>query len=159
MSYHSFSLVPGLSDDFFSDRFKQIDNMFSRLTGEKPIADIPSYDLIQNNDIDYQLIINVAGYKEDNLDIVLKNGHLTITGKYEDTINKKEFSKWLHQGIKHNNFSLIFKLDNSIKIKKAEIELGLLTIKFQMEMPEADKPKKIKICKKNEQQNIIQTQD
>jgi len=155
MSYHSFSLVPSLSDDFLSDRFKQIDNMFSRLTGEKPISDIPNYDLIQNNDIHYQLKINVAGYKEENLDVIIQNGQLTITGKYEDIINKKERFKVLHQGIKKNNFSLIFNLDNRIIIKKAEIELGLLTIDFEFEIPEKEKPQKIKICKKNENNHIL----
>lgn len=145
MSYHSFSLVPGLYDDMFSDRFKQIDNMFSRLTGEKPISDIPSYDLIQKNENNYQLIINTAGYKEENLDILVHNNKLTITGKYKENINNKENYKWLHKGIKKNNFSLSFNLDNRIKVKQAKIVLGLLTLDFEYEIPEQEKPRKVEI--------------
>lgn len=145
MSYHSFSLVPGLYDDMFSDRFKQIDNMFSRLTGEKPISDIPSYDLIQKNENNYQLIINTAGYKEENLDILVHNNKLTITGKYKENINNKENYKWLHKGIKKNNFSLSFNLDNRIKVKQAKIILGLLTLDFEYEIPEQEKPRKVEI--------------
>lgn len=150
MSYHSFSLVPGLYDDMFSDRFKQIDNMFSRLTGEQPISDIPSYDLIQKSDTDYQLTINTAGYEEKNLDILVHNNKLTITGKYQKQVDEnKENYKWLHKGIKKNNFSLSFNLDNRIKVKKAEIVLGLLTLDFEYEIPEQEKPRKIEIMSEN----------
>jgi len=146
MSYHSFSLVPGLYDDMFSDRFKQIDNMFSRLTGEKPISDIPNYDLIQKNETNYELIVNTAGYEEEDLDILVHNNKLTITGKYQKKINNgKENYKWLHRGIKRNNFSLSFNLDNRIRVKTAKIILGLLTLNFEYEIPEQEKPKKIKI--------------
>jgi molecular chaperone IbpA len=126
------------------------------LTGEKPISDLPHYDLIQNSDNHYQLIINVAGYQEENLAVTVQNGQLTITGKYENSIDKKEFTKWLHKGIKKNNFSLSFNLDNRITIKQAEIALGLLTIHFEFDIPEDEKPKKIKICKKNEYNYIAQ---
>ncbi|MCW5196847.1 Hsp20 family protein [Buchnera aphidicola (Pemphigus obesinymphae)] len=145
MSYRSFSLVPGLYDDMFSDRFKQIDNMFSRLTGEKPISDIPSYDLIQKNENNYQLIIDTAGYKEENLDILVHNNKLTITGKYKENTDNKENYKWLHKGIKKNNFSLSFNLDNRIKVKQAKIILGLLTLDFEYEIPEQEKPRKVEI--------------
>lgn len=146
MSYHSFSLVPGLYDDMFSDRFKQIDNMFSRLTGEKPISDTPNYDLIQKNETNYQLTIDTVGYEEEDLDILVHNNKLTITGKYRKKINDgKENYKWLHKGIKRNNFSLSFNLDNRIKVKTAKMILGLLTLDFEYEVPEQEKPKKIKI--------------
>jgi molecular chaperone IbpA len=146
MSYHSFSLVPGLYEDMFSNRFKQIDNMFSRLTGEKPISDIPNYDLIQKNETNYQLTIDTAGYKEEDLDILVHNNKLTITGKYQKKINDgKENYKWLHKGIKRNNFSLSFNLDNRIKVKTAKMILGLLTLDFEYEILEQEKPKKIKI--------------
>ncbi|CAL4326025.1 Hsp20 family protein [Buchnera aphidicola] len=145
MSYHSFSLVPGLYEDMFSDRFKQIDNMFSRLTGEKPISDIPSYDLIQKNENNYQLIINTAGYKEEDLDILVHNNKLTITGKYKENIDNKDNYKWLHKGIKRNSFSLSFNLDNRIKVKQAKIVLGLLTLDFEYEIPEQEKPRKVEI--------------
>ncbi|CAL4044159.1 Hsp20 family protein [Buchnera aphidicola] len=146
MSYHSFSLIPAAYDEIFSDRFKQIDNMFSRLTGEKPISDVPDYDLIQKNETNYQLKINTAGYEEKNLDILVHNNKLTITGKYQKSIDDKEISyKWLHKGIKKNNFSLSFNLDNRVRVKKAEIVLGLLTLDFEYEIPEQEKPKKINI--------------
>ncbi|WP_343192406.1 Hsp20 family protein (plasmid) [Buchnera aphidicola (Formosaphis micheliae)] len=146
MSYHSFSLVPGLYDDIFSDRFKQIDNMFSRLTGEKPISDIPNYDLIQNNESNYQLIINVAGYEEKDLDILVHNNKLTVTGKNENKIhNETEHYKYLHKGLNRNNFSLSFNLHNKIKVKNAQITLGLLKIIFEYEIPDIEKPKKIVI--------------
>nr|WP_325063697.1 Hsp20 family protein [Buchnera aphidicola] len=128
----------------FSDRFKQIDNMFSRLTGEKPISDLPSYDLIQKNENNYQLIINTAGYKEEDLDILVHNNKLTVTGKYKENINNKDNYNGCIKGLK-KYFSLSFNLDNRIKVKQAKIILGLLTLDFEYEIPEQEKPRKVEI--------------
>lgn len=155
MSDHSFSLVPGLSDNFISDRFKQIDNMFSRLTGEKNITDMPRYDLIQDDNQNYRLIVNVAGYTIDNLDVKLHNDKLTITGQKNSSVNKTKKIKWLHQGIQKNNFSLSFNLEHTIKIKTAEIDLGLLTIQFTCEIPDEVKPKTIDIISKDQRSHAL----
>ncbi|CAK8741749.1 hypothetical protein SODG_005067 [Sodalis praecaptivus] len=38
MAYRSFSLMPILSNSLLTDRFTQMDNLFSRLTGESPVG-------------------------------------------------------------------------------------------------------------------------
>ncbi|QCI20698.1 Hsp20 family protein [Buchnera aphidicola (Brachycaudus cardui)] len=157
MSYRSLSFVPNFNDhDIFSNRFNQIDKMFSTLTGEKPISDTPAYNLYQINEVEYELTLNIPGYEEKELDISVHNNQLSIQGRKENQKEQhnKETSKWLHKGIIFNNFSLNFNLDHKVKVKKAELSLGLLKLYFECHIPEEEKPKKISINIPNDTKKI-----
>ncbi|ADP67546.1 Hsp20 family protein [Buchnera aphidicola] len=154
MSYRSLSFIPNFNDhNVFSNRFNQIDKMFSTLTGEKPISDTPTYNLCQINEIEYQLTLSIPGYQEKELDISVHNNQLSIQGKKENS-DTQEYNKWLHKGIVFNNFSLNFNLDHKIKVKKAELSLGLLKLDFECNIPEEEKPKKISINVPNDTKKI-----
>ncbi|ANZ22755.1 heat-shock protein [Buchnera aphidicola (Diuraphis noxia)] len=158
MSYRSVSFIPNFNDhDIFSNRFNQIDKMFSTLTGEKPISDTPAYNICQINEVEYELILSIPGYEEKELDISVHNNQLSIRGKkeHQETHDKKnEIKKWLHKGIIFNNFSVSFNLDHKIQVKKAELYLGLLKLTFSCNIPETEKPKKISINIPNETKKI-----
>ncbi len=77
-----FSLFPTLSDNLLSNRFDQIDRLFSQLTGSKPIASpVQTYNLKQIDDNHYELTVSVPGYQEDDLSVSLKSSRLLIEGK------------------------------------------------------------------------------
>lgn len=150
MNYRSFSLIPALSNRLLSDRFTQMDNLFSRLTGEKPVAETADYNLLQKNKNHYELTVSVPGYTQSDLDISVLNNQLTINGKKEknesvDCNNDQNNNKWLHKGILKKGFSLNFNLEHKINIQQANLDKGLLIIHFSYEIPEEEKPKKIKI--------------
>ncbi|QCI19088.1 Hsp20 family protein [Buchnera aphidicola] len=147
MSYRSFSFLPNIHhNSVFSNRFNQIDKMFSTLTGEKPLSDTPLYNLIQINEKKYKLTLNVSGYEEKELDISIHNNQLIIQGKKEkhNQENEKKY-KYLHKDIIFNNFSLSFNFDHKIQVNKANLFLGLLELNFECKIPDEEKPKKIYI--------------
>lgn len=160
MSYRSFSLIPELSSNLLSDRFTQIDSLFSRLTGEKPLVDTSAYNLLQKDKEHYELIVSVPGYQQDELDVSVFNNQLTIKGMHDveqnETSDEKDSIKWLHKGIKKNAFSLRFNLDHRIKIQSANLAQGLLTLEFTYDIPEEEKPQKIKIGQKPEAARVIE---
>ncbi|WP_199732484.1 Hsp20 family protein [Candidatus Pantoea edessiphila] len=166
MAYRSFSLVPGFNDSLFSDRFTQMDNLFSRLTGEKPIMDTPSYNLLQKDKENYELTISVPGYSQSELDVSVLNNQLTIIGKPSsasvscedvDSSKKKDISvKWLHQGIKKVGFSLSFNLEHRININHSSLCSGLLVLRFIYDIPEREKPQKISIGVRNDSSRVIE---
>ncbi|VFP88922.1 Hsp20 family protein [Candidatus Erwinia haradaeae] len=149
MAYRSFSLIPTWNNNLLSDRFTQIDNLFSRLTGEAPVSDTPAYDLFQKNKEHYEMIVSVPGYTQDELDISVLNNHFTLRGnpKNEDTESseEKESISYLHKGIQKKGFSLSFSLEHRIMIYQAKLDNGLLTLQFTYDIPEQEKPKKISI--------------
>ncbi|MXP51476.1 Hsp20 family protein [Pantoea sp. SoEX] len=165
MAYRSFSLIPGFNDNLFSDRFTQMDNLFSRLTGEKPIMDTPAYNLLQKDKDNYELTVSVPGYSQSELDVSVLNNQLTITGKSsnsgsescDSTIKDKDKSfKWLHQGIKKRDFSLSFNLEYRIKINHSALCCGLLVLRFVYDIPEREKPQKISIGVHGDSNRVIE---
>lgn len=159
MAYRSFSLIPTLSNSLLTDRFTQMDTLFSRLTGEKPLSDTPSYNLIKNGE-KHELTISVPGYAQNELDVSVLNNQLTVRGtpnveKTEETI-EKEGIKWLHQGIRKGEFSLSFTLEHRIVIQQANIDNGLLTLHFIYDIPEKEKPQLISISVKNKSDRVIE---
>ncbi|AWK15114.1 Hsp20 family protein [Candidatus Fukatsuia symbiotica] len=149
MAYRSFSLIPALSNHLLSDRFTQMDNLFSRLTGERPIADTPAYNLLKKDKAHYEMTVSVPCYTQDELDISVLNNQLTISGKPKveetDANEEKDGIKWLHQGIRKSEFSLSFSLEHRITIQQASLDKGLLTLQFTYDIPEQEKPQKIAI--------------
>ena len=85
-----FSLFPTLSDNLLSNRFDQIDRLFSQLTGSKPIASpVQTYNLKQIDDNHYELTVSVPGYQENDLTVSLKGSRLLIEGKKKKKNQKK----------------------------------------------------------------------
>ncbi|RCL03968.1 MAG: molecular chaperone IbpA [Candidatus Tokpelaia sp. JSC189] len=160
MAYHSFSLIPMVGDNTLADRFTNMDRLFSRLTGEKPLSDIPAYNLVQKDKDHYELTVSVPGYAENELDISMLNNQLSITGKREDekneTSDEENTIRWLHRGIIKNAFSLSFNLEHRIKIQSANLNKGLLTLKFIYDIPEQEKPQRITLNQKGKDDKIIE---
>ena len=83
-----------------------------------------------------------AGLVEDDLDIQVEKGVLTVAG------GKREHSEgitYLHQGIAQRAFRLSFRLDDHIEVQGARLSNGLLSIDLLRVVPEAAKPKRIAI--------------
>ncbi|MFP3028824.1 MAG: Hsp20 family protein [Arsenophonus sp.] len=161
MAYRSFSLIPAFSNHILSDRFAQIDNLFSRLTGENTLADTPAYNLLKKDKEHYEMTVSTPGYTQDELDISLLNNQLTISGnpKIQEqcgTAEEKDGIKWLHHGIKKSEFSLSFRLEHRITIHEAKLDKGLLTLQFTYDLPEQEKPQKITIGDQNQSSRVLE---
>ncbi|ADD79950.1 heat shock protein (plasmid) [Candidatus Riesia pediculicola USDA] len=141
--------MPILGEDLLSDRFTQMDKLFSRITGAKPLSEFPSYDLKQKGKDRFELIVSVPGYRKEELDISLLQDKLMIKGTVISSTSseeeKKHSFKWLHRGIERKNFSISFDLDHKVQINQSVLKDGLLKLDFSYEIPEKEKPKKISI--------------
>ncbi|WP_353242426.1 Hsp20 family protein [Providencia sp.] len=144
----SFSLFPALSDNLLSNRFDQIDRLFSQLTGNRPLTLEHPYNLKQIDDTHYQLTVSVPGYKEDDLTVSMKGGKLCIQGEQSTELNN-DSEKWIHKGITQNKFSLEFNLGKNVKIESAELSGGLLALDIEYEIPEEEKAQVIAIENKD----------
>ncbi|HFF1652976.1 MULTISPECIES: Hsp20 family protein [Providencia] len=144
----SFSLFPTLSDNLLSNRFDQIDRLFSQLTGNRPLTSEHPYNLKQIDDTHYQLTVSVPGYKEDDLTVSMKGGKLCIQGEQSTELNN-DSEKWIHKGITQNTFSLEFNLGKNVKIESAELSGGLLALDIEYEIPEEEKTQVIAIENKD----------
>jgi len=122
----------GFNDDFFSDFFVKTHNTY------------PPYNVKEKDDKGL-IELAVAGFKEKDLKIEVKDNLLSIYGCKE--IDDKDISKLysIHRGIANRNFTRKFKLHEYIVINGAKLEDGMLKIAYHREVPESEKPKVIKI--------------
>lgn len=102
----------------------------------------PPYNIIRNGENSYAIELAVAGFRENELEIVVKENELTITGTPERETNTESF---LHRGISSRSFTRAFTLGEHVYVKNAVVENGLLVISLEREIPEESKPRKIPV--------------
>jgi len=102
----------------------------------------PPYNIVQVNDDEYMISLAVAGFGMDNLEITKDKNILRVEGtspKGDEDVN------YLHKGIGGRNFRREFTLADHVEVVNANLELGMLNIYLQREVPEELQPKTIKI--------------
>ena len=120
------------------------DDIFSTLQRASiPQSNYPPYDILKEDD-KYIIRIAIAGFKKSEVDIELDNNTLTVSVCREDKtgIQKAEF---LHKGISSKEFYKSFALAEHVEVKKATMSDGILRIMLEKNIPDSEKPKKIKI--------------
>ena len=127
--------------------FDQLTSLIDTATrNEKQTSSIP-YNIESFEDNKYRITLAVAGFKDAELNIESKNKALTVKGTKETT--EKAASKFVHQGLKVQDFEKSFQLGDHVKVLAANIENGLLLIDLEREIPEALKPRQIQIGKED----------
>ena len=84
----------------------------------------------------------VAGFTRNELNIEVKQNHLTISAKKVADKNARQF---LHQGIAARNFERRFQLADYVRVENANLENGLLHVDLVREVPDIMKPRNIEI--------------
>jgi HSP20 family molecular chaperone IbpA len=80
-----------------------------------------------------RITLAVAGFRQDELEVSVEDGGLTIRGKQSDEAAKD----YLHRGIAARQFKRTFALANGVEVRKAELHNGLLAI--ELERPRKEK--------------------
>lgn len=104
----------------------------------------PPYNIAKLSEDDYEITMAVAGFKLSDLNVVVEQNTLTVSGAQgeKDDADGKTF---LHRGIANRSFERKFSIADHVKVVSASLTDGLLTLKLVREIPEASKPKKIAI--------------
>lgn len=124
--------------------FDRLFNTLDRQFANSVSTSYPPYNIIQENENSYKIEIAVAGFREDEIDITVKDYSLTVTGEQKRDENVEGLT-YLHKGISARNFTRSFTLGDHVEVKSATVQNGLLVINLEREVPEAAKPKKIPI--------------
>ncbi len=103
----------------------------------------PPYNIERFGEDRYRISMAVAGFTEADLDIMLKDNTLTISGRKGE---EEDTSTYLHRGIASRAFERRFELAAHIKVQGAALENGLLHVDLAREVPEELKPRKIAIA-------------
>jgi molecular chaperone IbpA len=102
----------------------------------------PPYNIEQTGQDAYRIELAVAGFGPDDLNIELKEGVLTITGK---KVPGEDAKTYLHRGIAERGFERRYQLADHVRVTAANLEHGMLSVSLLREVPEALKPRTIAI--------------
>lgn len=127
------------------DRFNDLFDSLLRESSDHNFDNYPPYNIEKLGEDDYKIVMAVAGFQMDNLDIMLEDGKLTVSGASTQIEDDKEDVEILHRGIGTRSFERSFRLADYIKVTDAELKDGLLTIHLKREIPEEKKPRQIPI--------------
>ena len=125
------------------------DRLFDQmlLAGEYPntvSTGYPPYNVERIDDGRWRVTIAVAGFGEDDIEVIVDQGNLNINGKKSD----KTDENMLFHGIANRQFNRSFQLADYVEVEEASLKDGMLTLNLIRNVPDALKPKKIKLISK-----------
>ena len=123
--------------------FDRLFNLFDQAAGDGTPG-YPPYNIERTGENEYRISVAVAGFSEADLSIEAKENTLTIRGEKQARTDEQK-GETLYQGIAARAFERVFQLADFVQVKGATLENGLLHVDLVREIPEAKKPRQIKI--------------
>lgn len=102
----------------------------------------PPHNVVKENDLHYVLELAVAGFKEDDIKIELKDHILTIDGSRD---KRRDPEKYIHKGISARKFKKSFRLSEYTEVNGADLTDGILAIQLEVVLPKEKRPQLINI--------------
>ncbi len=126
--------------------FDRFNDLFETMLSKEAQSfdNYPPYNIEKHGEDDYKIIMAVAGFTLDDLELMIEDGELTVTGEMYDR-GAPDGVQVMHRGIGNRSFKKTFRLADYIRVKGAEMKDGLLSIHLQREIPEEKKPRFIPI--------------
>lgn len=122
--------------------FDRLANMLDAASRNEQQPSYPPYNIELTGENAYRISMAVAGFSQDELEILSENANLVIRGKKAEEQVERQY---LYQGIAARNFERRFQLADHVRVESATIADGLLHVDLVREIPEAMKPRRIEI--------------
>ena len=132
------SLPPLVFKSFIG--FDELFDEISRINHNKD-SNYPAFDVIKTDEKNYEINLAVAGFSENEIEIISLQNILYIKGKKVQN-NSQNI---IHKGIALRPFEKKFNLDPLMEVTEAILSQGLLNIKLFKKEPDIIKPKRIEI--------------
>jgi len=120
--------------------FDQVPSLLSHAL-QREETGYPPYNIEKVGEDQYRIVMAVAGFGKDDVEIVQEQNQLSVRGKLKELSTKT----YLHRGIATRAFERHFDLADYVEVTDATMGEGLLVISLKRELPEALKPRSIPI--------------
>ena len=131
----------------FDPFFVGFDRLFDRLASFDAKETLrpttyPPYNIVKKDEYKYEIELAVAGISAKDITIEHnpETGVLTVEGSKNGTEDN-----YLHKGIAERNFVRTWTLAENVEVTGADLNDGLLKVELERIVPEAKRPKTIKI--------------
>jgi len=151
----AFDLSPLLRATVGFDNVNRLFDLANRV--DEQALSYPPYNIEKQGEDVYRITMAVAGFKPEEIDITVKENSLVISGKAAEQ-TAQEGVTFLHRGIARRAFERRFELADTVKVTGADMADGLLHVALKREIPEAKKPRQIKIGTAGNANTVIDAQ-
>ena len=124
--------------------FDRVFDLLEEAANLSTSANWPPYDIVKLDDDHYRIVMAVAGFSPEELDITAQPEMLIVRGQRQAQAQENG-SQVLHRGLAEGFFERRFELADYVNASSAKLDNGLLTIELVRELPEAKKPRRIEI--------------
>lgn len=129
------SQMPNLNSPYLLG-FDDIERLLERIS-RAPQNGYPPYNIERIPARDdtpeaLRIVLAVAGFAADDLDVTIADAQLTIRGRQSEACSHD----YLHRGIAGRQFQRSFVLAEGMEVTSAELENGLLTISLTRPQPQ-----------------------
>jgi molecular chaperone IbpA len=120
--------------------FDRLPDLLSDAVGRAE-STYPPYNIEKCGDDQYRIVLALAGFSKDDVEIVVEQNRLFVRGLKREPDSRT----YLHHGIATRSFERHFDLADHVEVTGATMGEGLLVIDLKREIPEALKPRRIPI--------------
>ena len=103
----------------------------------------PPYNIEKTGEDSYTLVMAVAGFGPNDIELTVHENTLTVAGKAAQP--QEETRRLLYRGIAGRAFERRFVLADHMVVDGANLENGLLHVSLRRVLPEALKPRRIAV--------------
>jgi molecular chaperone IbpA len=128
----------------FTPYFRSTVGAYLNLSSIEPMKAwraIPPYNIAKTGEDAYRVTLAVAGFGLDEIEIVVEDNFLNVSAESHG----ESAGEFLHRGIAKRAFARRFHLAEHVRVEGANLNNGLLSIDLAREVPEAKKPRRVKI--------------
>jgi molecular chaperone IbpA len=124
--------------------FDRWSNLFeAALRADDSAAGYPPYNIEKMDDDKYRIMMAVAGFSENDIEITAQENLLVVTGNLGEP--REGVTTYLYRGIATRAFERRFSLADHVKVVGATLADGVLQVDLERELPEAMKPRRIAV--------------
>ena len=122
------------------------DSLFNDLEGRfanQVNNNYPPYNILKHSDDSYELEVAVTGFAQEEITVEIDQNQLIVKG--ERKRDEDADTKYIHRGLAARDFTRSWTLAEHMEVGEGRIKNGVLTIELNRVVPEALKPRVLKI--------------
>lgn len=122
----------------FDTLFNDFENRFSNQINNN----YPPYNIVKHNNDSYEIQLAVAGFDKEDIIVEIDQNQLVVRGQHTEVDNNIQY---LHKGLAARDFTRVFTLAEHMEVGEGVIKNGVLKIELKRVVPEALKPRLLKL--------------
>ena len=122
------------------------DSLFNDLEGRfanQVNNNYPPYNILKHSDDSYELEVAVTGFAQEEITVEIDQNQLIVKG--ERNRDEETDTQYIHRGLATRDFTRSWTLAEHMEVGEGRIKNGVLTIELKRVVPEALKPRVLKI--------------